>query len=310
MKALGLSFGRKNRNSDIMVKQVLKQLKARGFEVEFINLNELNIQYCTGCTGCVVNLMQGGNGACVLKDDFHIVDEAFKEADAIIACAPVFALAPNGLYKTFVDRMGPSHDISFLTNARKQGEEMGKPEDKLPDKRWFKPRAAALMVVGGASTQNWVSFGLPSMYELFSNGMSIVDAYSAHGAMEFEHMVGNEKLMARLTEMGNHLADALETEGGLDKWYGDDEGVCPVCHNDLLTILHSGATVECPVCGISGELKIEDGQIKVDWPAEQIARSRLKYPGKLEHYLEIRNSAMTMKKIPDLKEKLAAYKEI
>ena len=35
MKALGLSFGRKNRNSDIMVKQVLKQMKARGFEVEF-----------------------------------------------------------------------------------------------------------------------------------------------------------------------------------------------------------------------------------------------------------------------------------
>ena len=43
---------------------------------------------------------------------------------------------------------------------------------------------------------------------------------------------------------------------------------------------------------------------------EQIARSRLKYPGKLEHYLEIRNSAMTMKKIPYLKEKLAAYKEM
>ena len=47
MKALGLSFGRKNRNSDIMVKQVLKQMKARGYEVEFINLNELNIQSCT-----------------------------------------------------------------------------------------------------------------------------------------------------------------------------------------------------------------------------------------------------------------------
>ena len=166
------------------------------------------------------------------------------------------------------------------------------------------------MVVGGASTQNWVSFGLPSMFELFSNGMTIVDAYSAHGAMEFEHMIGNEKLMARMTEMGNHLADALENEGGLDKWYGDNEGVCPVCHNDLLTIMHKGTTVECPVCGISGELKIDGGQIRVDWPAEQIARSRLKYPGKLEHYIEIRDSAMTMKKVPDLKEKLAAYKEI
>ena len=99
---------------------------------------------------------------------------------------------------------------------------------ELPDKRWFKPRAAALMVVGGASTKNWTSFGLPSMFELFSNGMSIVDAYSAHGGMEYEHMIGNEKLMARMTKMGDNLADALETEGGLDKWYGDDEGVCPV----------------------------------------------------------------------------------
>ncbi len=238
------------------------------------------------------------------------MEEAFKEADAIVACAPVFCLSPNGLFKTFCDRMGPSHDISFLTNARKQGEEMGKPEDKLPDKRWFKPRAAALMVVGGASTQNWVSFGLPSMFELFSNGMHIVDAYSAHGAMEYEHMVGNEKLMDRMKLMGDHLADALETEGGLEKWYGDTEGTCPVCHNDLLTITHKGTCVECPVCGIAGELKIENGQIRVEFSPEEIDRSRLKYAGKLEHYLEIRNSAMTMKKIPDLKERLAAFKDI
>ena len=310
MKALGLSFGRKNRNSDIMVKQVLKQMKARGYEVEFYNLNEMNIQYCTGCTSCVVNIMQGGNGACYLKDDFHIIHEAFMECDAVVICAPVFCLSPNGLFKTFCDRMGPSHDISFLTNARDQGRAMGKPEDKLPDARAFKPRAAALMCVGGAKTPNWLSFGLPSMFESFSNGMSIVDAYSAHGAMEYEHMVANEKLMERMTAMGDHLADALETEGGLDKWYGDDEGTCPVCHNDLLTIMHSGTTVECPVCGISGELKIVDGQIKVEFPEAQIARSRLKYPGKLEHYLEIRDSAMTMKKVPDLKERLAEYKEI
>ena len=309
MKALGISFGRKMQNSEIMVKQVLKQMEARGFETSFIRAHDLDIKPCTGCCACVGSLLSGRNGACVVKDDFHILDEAILEADAVIVCAPVYVFAPCGLFKDVCDRMGPSHDLAFRTNARKQGEEMGLPEEQLVDKRAFKPRAAAIMSVGGARTKHWTSLGLPQLYEItMSSGMHVVDAYNAYAAMDYQHLVGNEELMARLTRMGDNLVEALSTEGGLDKWYGDEQGVCPVCHSDLLTVLHDENKVECPICGITGTLKLENGKIQVDFPKENWEMSRLNYGGKLDHYIEIRDSAINQKKIPDLQEKLKAYK--
>ena len=50
MKILGISGGTKNGNNDAMCKEALMGAKEAGAEVEFINLNELHIEHCTGCT--------------------------------------------------------------------------------------------------------------------------------------------------------------------------------------------------------------------------------------------------------------------
>ena len=71
--------------------------------------------------------------------------------------------------------------------------------------------------------------------------------------------------------------------------------------------MHRGTEVECPVCGISGNLSIEDRKIKVTFPAKQIARSRLYYAGKLEHSTEIKTGAVGTGQIPDLKERKQKY---
>lgn len=307
MKALGISFGRKMQNSEIMVKQVLKQMEKRGFETSFIRVHDLNIKQCTGCMACVMSLLAGKSGDCIIKDDMKILDEAIYESDAIVVCAPVYVLSPNGLFKTVCDRLSVSHDQAFRKHARELGEKKGLPEEQLVDKRFFKKRAMGLLSIGGAKTKNWTSFGLPQMYEITFSGMNVVDGYGAYNGMEYMHLVANEKLMKRMTKMGDNLADALGTEGGLDKWYGDEEGVCPVCHCDLLTILHDKGRVECPICGIEGELAITDGQINVSFSEKQQKRSRLKYGGKLEHYLEIKHAAENMKFIPDLQERLKDY---
>lgn len=308
MKALGISFGRKMQNSEIMVKQVLKQMEKRGFETSFIRACDLNIKPCTGCNACVMSLLAGKSGACVIKDDMKIIDEAIYEADAVVVCAPVYVLSPSGLFKTVCDRLSVSHDQAFRVHARELGEKQGLPEEQLVDKRFFKPRAAGLLSVGGAKTKNWTSFGYPSMFQITFSGWNVVDNYGAYNGMEYQHLVANEKLMTRMTKMGDNLADALSTEGGLDKWYGEEEGTCPVCHCDMLTILHDKGRVECPVCGIEGELTMKDGQINVAFSEEEQKRSRLKYPGKLEHYLEIKNAAANMKFLPDLQERLKDYK--
>ena len=43
--------------------------KEMGAEVEFIQLQNLHIEHCTGCTACVQSVLGGRGGKCVLKDD-------------------------------------------------------------------------------------------------------------------------------------------------------------------------------------------------------------------------------------------------
>lgn len=308
-KVLGISFGRKLGNTEIMIKTALEECEKAGHDVKFIRADDLNIQDCTGCVACVISLLGGGTGNCVIKDDMHIIDEALMECDAVIVGSPTYVLAPTGKFKTVCDRLGPSHDIAFRTEAKKAAISAGKPADKLPDVRWFKPKAGALITVGGAMTKNWLSFAMPSMYEFtMSMGVQVVDKYEYHGAMAYEHVVGNDEVMSRMVALGKNIVDAVICDvNEMGKWRGANEGVCPVCHCDMLTVLHDQNKVECPVCGISGSLELTDGKISVDFSEKEQNRSRLYYAGKLEHQIEIGTKASGQGQIPNLKEILKKY---
>lgn len=47
MKVLGLSCGTPNGSNDAMCKEALMAAQEAGAEVEFINLNQLDIKHCT-----------------------------------------------------------------------------------------------------------------------------------------------------------------------------------------------------------------------------------------------------------------------
>lgn len=310
-KVLGISFGRKMSNTEVMIKEALLQCENAGCEVQFIRADDLDVHICTGCISCVIGLTSGrGKGGCPLKDDFHLVDEAFMEADAVIIGSPVYEFTPTGNFKVWCDRLGPSHDISFRQTAYEAGLAAGKDKSQLPDERSFKKRVGALITVGGAMTENWLSLALPSMFAMtVSMGIDVIDTYKYFGAMAHEHVLGNQPVMDRMTALGQHILEALnaETEEERKKWRGDKDGVCPVCHNELIEVLHKGNEIECPVCGISGKLTLEDGEIKVVFPPEQQARSRMTYAGKLEHSTEIKTQAVGPGQIPNLVELKKKY---
>lgn len=310
-KVLGLSFGRKMSNCEVMVKHALNACREAGHEIQFIRVNDLDIKDCTGCIACVVGMISGRRGDCVLKDEFHILEEAMLECDAVIYGCPTFEMTPTGTFKTVCDRLGPSHDISFRKVAIEEGLAAGKSPDQLPDQRCLKPRVGAFFSVGGAMTKNWLSFMLPTMYCLsMSQGIDIVDTFEYYGAMAYNNVVGNQPMMDRTWEMGRHIVEALacEDEAERRRWRGDHEGVCPVCHCDLLTVTNGGESVECPVCGIYGTATMEDGKLKAYFSQEAQARSRLFYAGKLEHSTEIKTCAAPPGQIPDLKERLEPFR--
>ncbi|MBR1659094.1 MAG: flavodoxin family protein [Oscillospiraceae bacterium] len=308
---LGLSFGRKMSNTEVMVKQALNACKEAGHEVRFIRVEDLDIKDCTGCIACVVGMIRGGKGGCHLKDDFHILDEALMECDALIAGCPTYEMGPSGTYRTVCDRAGPSHDISFRKVAIEEGLAAGKDPATLPDQRCLKKRVGALFSVGGAMTKNWLVFTLPTMYALpMTMGIDIVDTYEYYGAMAYNHVVGNPPVMERMTELGRHVAEALACtdEAERRRWRGGHEGACPICHCDLLTLSDDRKSIECSVCGTYGSFTVEDGKLMPHFTPEQLSRSRLYYAGKLEHSTEIKTCAAPPGQIPDLKERLAPYR--
>ena len=65
--------------------------------------------------------------------------------------------------------------------------------------------------------------------------------------------------------------------------------MCPVCHFRLLTVPKKNP-VECAICGIKGEIKVENGHIAVTFSEEEQKKSGLTVAGKLEHFLEVREN--------------------
>lgn len=75
----------------------------------------------------------------------------------------------------------------------------------------------------------------------------------------------------------------------------------------MLTVSKDRTSVECPVCGIEGQIEVKDAKIHVSFSEQQQQRSRLRWDGKLEHSTEIKTKAVGPGQIPDLKERKAPY---
>lgn len=313
MKILGLSFGRKMRNSDIFVKHALMEAQKLGAEIKFLNVIDKNISHCTGCAACSIARDKGKQIKCIIKDDYLEIENEVLEADGIILAVPVYSIAPTGQLKNFIDRFGAAHDRAFCLAEQEKRLEKGDVE--LLDERLFKDRYVSYISVGGASTQNWVALGLPNM-QMFGMSimMKVIGNLDAYDMGRTANPLFDEKLMQKVEKLGRHLVESIGKPYDEVEWLGN-EGTCPVCHNTIISILGKGRTVECPVCGIEGTLNIVDEQIKVEFSKEQQMRARGTLPGLKEHYLEIQGmKEVAIPKIVANKERLETllkpYKEL
>jgi multimeric flavodoxin WrbA len=326
MKLLGMSFGTKLSKSpmggtnEILIKEALMAAEETGVEVEFIRVLDYDIKPCKGCVACVMTLFQGGGGECTIKDDLNFIDEKVLESDALIIGAPVYVLGPTGLVKIVADRWGPSHDTYWRMMGKKTAQNMGKPG---PDERSFKNRVAGLIVTGGATTPHWVGLGLPLMYLMcFSRHIKPIDNMvvfpGKYPSLHAGHLTLNKEVLGRARQMGRAVAAAMEKPADEAKWVGDEPGTCPICHQNLLTVIKKNF-VECPICGIRGELKLVNGNIKVTFSEEEKAHSRLHIQGLKDHWDELmggNGGVSRMMQIPNLdevnklKEKYIGYREV
>ena len=274
MKVLGISFGKKLGNTDILVKEALMGAQQAGADVSFVNTVDLKIERCIGCAACSAAFRQGKRGDCILKDDFDALEEMICDADALIVGAPVYVLQPVGQFKNLVDRFAVRHDRAKFVDT------------PAVDPRWVKQQYISYISVGGATTRNWTSMGLVSMHLLgFSSLMHVVGEIDAYGMGQLVSPVRDEKLLATANELGARTAQAVGKKPEEIEWFGE-EGICPVCHQKVMTI-SKDCTVECALCGASGKAEIKDGALTVHFTQESMAHARGRLQGQIDHTQEI-----------------------
>ena len=312
MNILGISFGKKNSNCDILTKEALFGCREADAEAEirFVNTCGMNIGRCRGCGACSTQLEKGRDNTCIFKDDFQELEDQVRWADALIVAAPVYVLQPAGQFKDFVDRFACRHDCSAITwvlDKRRAGELPGDP-DAFPMER-LKKRTVSYISVGGASTENWTSMGTATLHLFgFPPMMKVMGNYNANSMGTIGSPYIDQELIDNMHEMGRRtvLGYSDDTVEFFEP-AGKPAGVCPVCHQRLITILPGTTTVECPVCGIEGRLSIEDGAIRVDFSKAQQNRARGTFAGLREHTEEIQGfGAICGPKIMANKERLDA----
>lgn len=279
-KVMGITAGRKNSNSEILLKEALLVCQEQGAEVTMINLRDFNLIDCTGCTSCTMGMSLGKNTGCVLaeKDDKDKIMQVMLDQDAVIFSAPTYALMPSSLFLKFMHR-NLAYETAFLTKIGAI-----KPHD----------RVGALIAVGG-STRSWQSLSLECMQiTTVTNSFKVVDMYMATGVPAPAQVLLFEEKLARAREIGENVMKALNTPPAERKWLGDpDTGWCPNCHSNSLCL---GDTqwgglrypIECTVCGAGGDLvKTEDGKWKFVIAENGLERDRTTEEGRGVHCDEI-----------------------
>lgn len=303
---LGITAGRKDSNSEILLKEALLACKDQGAEVKMINLRDYNILECNGCTACTHGMSSGKNVGCTLSkmDDKEAIMDVMLNVDAIIASAPTYDLMPTATFSKFMHR-NLAYESAFL-------EHIGAIEHK--------DRVAGLIAVGG-STRSWQSMALESMQATcFTNDFKVVDMYLATRVPAAKQCLLNDEMIERAYKMGENIMKSLNTPVEDRGWLGDDDmGWCPNCHSNALVlgeVQWDGLyfPIECQVCGAGGNLeKTEDGKWKFVIQENGLCRDRTTVPGREEHLKEIMHTQggfYTPENLAKVKEKFEKYKNL
>ncbi len=306
-KVMGVTAGRKDSNSEILLKEALLVCQEAGAEVRMINLRDYNILDCTGCTACTIGMSQGKNVGCVLddKDDKKKIMEVLLEQDGVIFSAPTYDLMACAMFAKFAQR-SLSYETSFLEHIHAIE---------------HRDRVSALIAVGG-STRSWQSMALESMQAaMFTTDFKVIDMYLATRVPAPAQCLLDDEMLARARKTGENIMTAINTPVPERKWLGDEDmGWCPNCHSNALILgevqwdgLHY--PIECQVCGAGGTLeKTEDNKWKFVIQEDGLIRDRTTVEGREQHLIEIAHTQGGFFKNPQnreiVKEKIGKYKDL
>jgi multimeric flavodoxin WrbA len=295
-KIIGLSCGRKNGNSETLLRAAAKGAAELGVTTEIIRAMTLKVLPCTGCQACEKTQK------CSLKDDVDwILEKTCKEDAGLILSVPCYHIRANGLFTCIHERM--NHMFGQDMNILK------------------KTRVGGIIGIGGGGYDAWTSLTLPMVNIFLQHTRVLVDQFQANfcGLQEWnlwlqdesvtaEHIqelrvqdLSHEELLRRWPQrydllevfakaieraekLGRNVARAMSLPIAEVKYVGEDYGVaCPVCHCNVIVVPKDLPYVACPVCYVRGVVSSENGKMKVTWDKQDAAHPRFSYEAVVHH---------------------------
>lgn len=266
-KIIGLACGRKNGNSEILLKEALMCAEQHepAVKTEIIRAMDLDIRPCRGCQAC------GSPGKppkkCIIKDDVEwILNKTMLEDAALIISFPCYHLQVNGHLKMITDRMNPVmvRNMDIMN----------------------KTRIGALICVGGSGS-NWTSMAFAAANIYLQHTRILVDQMQVNYAPLAGDVLAMDSALARARGLGRNVAKSIILPISDVKYLGPQNDVeCPVCHCRLFHVPDRLPDVYCPVCWVHGTL-IADGSImKVKWNEEDARFPRFSLEAHYKHFKE------------------------
>lgn len=293
MKVLGLCAGRKNGNTEIMMKEAFLAIEEKcGAECSLVRVQETMINTCTGCEACMVNHLKGNwEFRCIHKngsDHFYFIEQLMRKADAIIVSSPAYNLLPTGQLIKLLNKMHASGDYRDVVHKTH--------------------KIGAAFSLGGT---DWTNFTLNvckmMAMELVGSYDALVDAVHFDFVPSKGAVLLEDDIMARMHKLGENIADALlKKEKGENPAYVGTPGVCPDCHGTLLEVRKDG--IYCPQCLTKASVDIVDGKLTVDFTPEAMAKNRWSPWGQELHDNNIRKGHAKAAQSADIiRERLKKY---
>lgn len=257
MKILGISCGRKNGNSELLLKTALKEAADKGVEVEYLRLQDHFIQQCSGCELCSNSdnwpggkFPESGYLCKYRQDSDHLayIVKRVQAADGIIISTPIYNLTVPGSLLVLLNRI---HSMGFA-----------KHHDPAAAQHTF----CATIAVGGSDMTNLIKPMLNfTAVELCGSQMNLVDQMVVQFCAPIQYVTLLDQAGMRAKKLGERMAEALENPDlPLYRGAEDNPELCPVCHGDVIQL--SGKRFRCPVCNILGDVEISmDGTPRVRW---------------------------------------------
>jgi multimeric flavodoxin WrbA len=227
--------------------------------------------------------------------------ELMLDADGIVFCTPIFEKGATGLFHTLNDRMGPRMDKGMNVIGTEIAAKTG---GKMPDPRILKDKVVSFMGIGGSDWATAVQLdcamlALPFAWKIIDNKTF---AWSKNIILEDEKVAIAHKIGADLALAASDYEKAV---------YLGESGVCPHCHSRNFFLDPESTKAICELCGIEGELALNDGKITFVFPMEQVAHAHDTMSGKFIHAQDIKVNEMKNmenRKSQVYKDRVEAYK--